>query len=334
MDNICHTLAGLAIGETGLKRRASSGSVTLMIGANLPDVDVLAYAWSPVTALGFRRGWTHGVLAMAVWPFVLAGVMFALGRLLERKGTGAPGHRGTEFRGLLLLSAIAVWSHPLLDLLNTYGVRLLMPFSNRWFYGDTLFIVDPWLWLTLLLGVVLARLAQRRGSPRPFRAGRVAVATALAYIGSMALLGVLSRGAARRALAAEGLVVQRLMAGPRPLNPLGKTVVAEVADGYTSARVDWFRGRSPDGTPITRAGPIVWWSGAQWTRNDTLPGARRAAGTPEGAIFLSWARFPYFETGGDCDRGSVCIGDLRYFGEGWAEVAVPVGEPLSSPASP
>src|SRR5690606_20069063 len=58
---------------------------------------------------------------------------------------------------ILLLSFIAVWSHPLLDWLNTYGVRLLMPFDGRWFYGDTLFIVDPWLWLLAAAGVVLAR---------------------------------------------------------------------------------------------------------------------------------------------------------------------------------
>ena len=40
----------------------------------------------------------------------------------------------------------------MLDWLNTYGVRLLMPFDGRWFYGDALFIVDPWVWL--LLGTV------------------------------------------------------------------------------------------------------------------------------------------------------------------------------------
>ena len=34
-----------------------------------------------------------------------------------------------------------------MDVLNSYGVRLLMPFSGRWFYGDALYIVDPWLYL-------------------------------------------------------------------------------------------------------------------------------------------------------------------------------------------
>ncbi len=41
--------------------------------------------------------------------------------------------------------------------MNTYGVRLLMPFDERWFYGDSLFIIDPWIWLVLAAGVLLAR---------------------------------------------------------------------------------------------------------------------------------------------------------------------------------
>ena len=32
----------------------------------------------------FRRGWTHGVLALALWPFVLAGSMVLLDRALQR----------------------------------------------------------------------------------------------------------------------------------------------------------------------------------------------------------------------------------------------------------
>ena len=32
-----------------------------------------------------------------------------------------------------------------------------MPFSSRWFYGDTLFIIDVWLWLILGLGIYAAR---------------------------------------------------------------------------------------------------------------------------------------------------------------------------------
>ena len=45
---------------------------------------------------------------------------------------------------------------PLLDWLNTYGVRFLMPFDGTWFYGEALFIIDPGVWLLAGLTVVLA----------------------------------------------------------------------------------------------------------------------------------------------------------------------------------
>ena len=57
---------------------------------------------------------------------------------------------------LVALSYLAVLTHPALDWLNTYGIRLLMPFDSRWFYGDALFIIDPWLWLVAGTAVVLA----------------------------------------------------------------------------------------------------------------------------------------------------------------------------------
>ncbi len=70
-------------------------------------------------------------------------------------------------RELLFLSYVAVISHPFLDTLNTYGVRWLMPFSAEWFYGDTLFIIDPWVWLALALGLYSAWGGGERNRPRP-----------------------------------------------------------------------------------------------------------------------------------------------------------------------
>ena len=120
----------------------------MVIGANLPDVDALVYlSGNGTTALALRRGWTHGVLAMVVLPILLATIM-TVGRTRDRRSARAraTGYRSSR-RSCYSSPAISIWTHPLFDLLNTYGVRLLMPFSSRWFYGDTLFIVDPWVWL-------------------------------------------------------------------------------------------------------------------------------------------------------------------------------------------
>src|SRR3712207_1884035 len=155
MDNVCHTLVGAALAESGLKRRTALGAATLMIGANFPDVDVLAVPLGH--GVDFRRGWTHGVLALVVLPFVLAAIMLAWDRFVAAPRARRAGRvRGAAVpRQLLLLSAISILTHPTLDWMNEYGMRWLMPFDGRWFYGDTLFIIDPWLWAALGLGVAL-----------------------------------------------------------------------------------------------------------------------------------------------------------------------------------
>lgn len=153
MDNLAHTLAGAAMAQAGLKRLSPLAASTLVIGANLPDLDAFATAWGGDMALCLRRGWTHGVLAMAVLPLGLAALMLLVDRLRRAR---APGADPARFVPLAALAYLSTWSHPALDWLNTYGVRLLMPFSGRWFYGDALFIIDPWLWLLFGAGVVVA----------------------------------------------------------------------------------------------------------------------------------------------------------------------------------
>lgn len=159
MDPIAHTLVGAALAETGLKKRSRYATATLLIGANLPDIDALATLWGSDAALYFRRGWSHGVLALWLLPLLLAAGVWLWHRWRGQRNKDAP---PLQMGAIVALSFLAVWSHPLLDWLNTYGIRLLMPFDGRWFYGDTLFIVDPWLWLSAAAGVVLMRSESHR----------------------------------------------------------------------------------------------------------------------------------------------------------------------------
>jgi inner membrane protein len=284
----------------------------LLIGANLPDVDVLAHLWGPGADLAFRRGWTHGVLALALWPFLLVGTIVLLDRGLQRlRHASLPS--GARPGQLLLLSCVSIWSHPALDTLNTYGVRWLMPFSGRWFYGDTLFIVDPWVWLALGLGVALSRL---RASPRP---ARVALGLAFAYAAAMALGAVASRRIAGAEMGAiSGEPVRRLLISPVPVNPFRRRVVAELEKVYRTGEFRWLPRPHVD-----RGSVRVYPRGPR-----EYPAVRRAASTTLGRRFLGWARFPAFrvEKGGQGEL-TVHIVDLRYAdrpGVRFGAVSIPV----------
>ena len=77
MEPLAHTLAGACLAESGLKRLSPLASSTLIIAANLPDVDGACYLHSADLAFAFRRGWTHGILAIALLPLALTAAMLA-----------------------------------------------------------------------------------------------------------------------------------------------------------------------------------------------------------------------------------------------------------------
>jgi inner membrane protein len=300
MDNLCHTLAGAVIGETGLKRSTRFGNPVLMIAANLPDIDVLAFATS-TPAVALRRGWTHGVLAQALLPVLFT----ALVLLVDRRWPPRPGSPRARAAPVLLLSYVGVLSHVALDWLNAYGVRLLKPFSDRWFYGDALFIIDPWLWLMLGAGVFVARRRHRR------LAAAVALVAATAYIGAM----VWSARAARQHVAEiwtdmRGRAPRSLMVGPRPVNPFERQVIIDDGDEYLTGRYDARTGRLDLDNRILR--------------NEDEPAAVRAREDWRVRAVLIWTRFPFYQLTPVEGGTLVALGDVRFASRvGGIHVVVP-----------
>ena len=288
MDNVCHTLVGAAFGRAGLARRSRLGSATLMIAANLPDLDVLVFATS-MPAVAFRRGWTHGVLAQALLPVALAGVMLLVGRLRQRDDGGPPVSLGW----LIVLSYVGVISHVLLDLLNTYGIRLLTPLDWRWFYGDAVFIIDPWLWMTLGLGIALAR-RYRRTLPAV-----VALGLAALYIAAMVGGARVARGHVIDAWrAGQGSDPVALMVGPEPVTPFQRDVIVDAGDRYEMGTFRWFPPRVTFDETIPK--------------NDGDPRVVRARGAPNIQAFLAWSRFPFWTFEPVPGGTRVSVSDMRF----------------------
>jgi inner membrane protein len=295
MDNLCHTLAGAAFAEAGLKRKTRFGAVALMVAANLPDIDVLSFIGdTPPVAL--RRGWTHGVVAQALLPIALTGAFLVLDRWRPPAHTASdhPDRPPVRPLALLLLGYVGVLSHVGLDWLNTYGVRLLMPLSRDWFYGDAVFIIDPWLWLTLAAGVVLARRA-RTTTP-----ARWAIVLGTLYI---ALMVVSARSARDRVVEAwrqtSGGPPARIMVGPVPINPLKKTVIVDAGDHYEQGTFEWWPRR-------------IRFEPQRVLKRDRHPAVQLTSGDPRFRGLLVWSRFPYYEIQEAGNGTRVTLADLRF----------------------
>lgn len=297
MDNLCHTLVGAAFGEAGLKRRTRYGNATLMIAANLPDVDALSFLTETVNPISFRRGWTHGVIAQLLLPVALAAMTWAVGRFAGRRRPDRTDRPPLHFGWLLALSVVGVSSHVFLDYLNNYGVRLLAPFDWRWFYGDALFIADVWLWLALGAGIWISR-HQHRVTP-----ARGALVFSAFYIAAMLASAQAARGVvADTWRETRGIEPRALMVGPAPFTPFTRAVIVDEGDRY-------------------QTGIFTWWTTEIALVAGSIPtnaGDRRVAlakaESDDVRQFLVWARFPFWTFERDKDGTLVQVMDVRFMG--------------------
>lgn len=174
MDNLTHSLVGLATAKAGLERWSPYATVVCIIGANLPDADIVASLGGSWFYLKHHRGITHSIIGTVALAALLP-LVFYLGDALVAQWRRR--ERRVKFTGLLLASLVATATHPLLDWTNSYGVRSLLPWSERWFYGDLVFIADPWLWLSVGgAGFLLTA----RSAPRAWAWAALAVVVTLA----------------------------------------------------------------------------------------------------------------------------------------------------------
>jgi inner membrane protein len=322
MDNFTHSLAGWALGQTGLKNKSRKGLAALILGANMPDIDVF-FGWVPWVPLATHRGFTHGLLGgVVLMPPMLAALLWMLDRGQVKRGetfkSGLPMH----VPWLIALCYLGAITHPLLDLQTTYAIQLLSPFSDFWYHAETLFIIDVWVWTALAFVVWLSRGRQKRGGDwrKPAIAGLVAVC---AYIG---LNGIIS-------LQARHLLLSGLQ-GPAP----DVLVANEQPVLFWKRELVWRQER--------RVGRALYDPLASWGRLGTVtplvpdnmsdPLARKAKWANRQVIrFMQWSIMPIARVERGRCSATVSFGDARYTPmPGTGPMAQTVILPLKGPGCP
>jgi inner membrane protein len=147
MDNLTHSLVGLTAARAGLERLSPGATALCVLAANSPDCDVaIRFFGDRWMLLQHHRGITHALVGVAVLSLLLPLIFYGVDRLWATFRNQSP---KTRLGGLMIASLIATATHPLLDWTNNYGIRFFLPWSEKWSYGDLVFIVDPYLWLIL-----------------------------------------------------------------------------------------------------------------------------------------------------------------------------------------
>ena len=147
MENLTHSLLGAVFAELTLPPDATSSTRRLfftagIVASNLPDADLLYTQITP-PPLGYllhHRGHTHTLVGLVAEALLIGAIcLFPAVR-------GRIGDARNRFATLI---AVSLLSHVVLDSWNSYGVHPFYPFDNRWYYGDAIYIAEPWFWVFL-----------------------------------------------------------------------------------------------------------------------------------------------------------------------------------------
>jgi inner membrane protein len=316
LDNLTHSLAGWALGQAGLKTTTRKGLAALILGANMPDIDVF-FGNAPWDPLAIHRGFTHGLVGgVLVMPPVLAGLLWLLDRWQLGHDTQFKSGLPMRVGWLIALCYLGAVTHPLLDLLTTYSVQLFSPFSARWYHADGLFIIDIWVWLLLAVAIGISK--RREQSGREWRRlPQAAIAAVLVYIGANLLITERANAAVRDWAGARP--VQALFASPPPLTFWTRGLVWREADCYRRSEYNPLGGglgAVSTCEPTNMREPLV-----------------RMAIRRDSALhkFLKWSVLPQAEVQRGRCSARVIIGDARY-GQGrrsrlGRESVVPIDAP-------
>jgi len=311
MDNITHTLTGLALSQAGLNRKTRFATLALVIGSNLPDIDVL---WSGggggANYLQYHRGITHSLVGVTVLGAALAGLLYSLARRFPRTKPAAtnapkPNAPPLDARWLFGVCWIATGCHLLMDYTNAYGVRPFLPFSDRWHALDIMPIVDllllPALILSLSIPALLRVISEEVGARKPaYQRG------AIFSLVFLVLLWGLRGFAHQRALGMldghtygdENPV--HLGAFPTFVNPFAWMGVVETSSSFHLLSVN------------ALAGDVDPSQSRDFAKPEPSPPIEAALKSRTGVIFAQFARFLWVNVDETDEGDEVTLRDLRF----------------------
>jgi inner membrane protein len=301
MDNLTHTLTGIAISQTGLNRKTRFATLTLILAANAPDIDVLAGLKGSIAYLKYHRGIAHSFVGIVALAFIIWGVVCWLGKRAKPK-LGPP----LNPRWLLLAALLGTGSHLLLDFTNSYGVRPFLPFSGRWYAWDIMFILDPLLLSILILGLALPWLLRLVSEEVGGSRSRLLPGAVFCLCAMVALWGV-REFAHRRALSIldshnySGELPKRFSAFPNMVNPLNWIGVVETDSAFHIVAVNAL---DSNGTPEELE---------SFEKPAPSPALTAATKTRGGMVMLDFARFPWAQVDASDEGYQVSVTDLRFF---------------------
>jgi inner membrane protein len=146
MDSLTQAALGAAVGHTLLGKHI--GRTAPFVGAvlgTLPDLDVLIPFGGQVEDFTYHRSFSHSLVVQLAFAPLLTW-------LILHFRPSSPLNKRQWFTAILAI----FWTHSLLDACTVYGTQLFWPITEHPFGISSVFIIDPFYTVPLLLGLYLA----------------------------------------------------------------------------------------------------------------------------------------------------------------------------------
>ena len=345
MDNLTHSLFGVTLARTPLSRAGRGTTAALLLASNAPDVDILATAGGAVKYLQWHRGMTHGPLGIVGLGVLSAGLVWTGRRIYDQRWPPTRPRNGdadhdASFGMLVVVSIVGVLLHVLMDLPTSYGTRLLSPFDWHWFAVDWMPIVDIYLLMALVIGLLGRPTPSQRQAKAAFVlllmatnygvravAHHQALEVAPRLFGptlpqpcdppptSTALLDSWPRPVGPSSPPPGRRCLVEMIATPSFTSPFTWRIIAQMSNAYEIHDIDLLdrRYREPE------SGSDVPWRLTLRYPNVWTPTVQTAATTRVGQAFLGFSRFPAARSGVD-SHGITTVrwSDMRFAGGAFA----------------
>jgi inner membrane protein len=150
MDPLTHIVASIAAGRTGLNKVTRLATPMLMVSGVAADLDWFMVFFGPRAFLTGHRTITHSLIGAAAIAIVTALIFTVAGR----NHASSP----ITFPRAMAICSIGAFLHILFDLTNSYGVKLIWPFNDKWYAGDSVREFDAIILGVLACGILLPML--------------------------------------------------------------------------------------------------------------------------------------------------------------------------------
>jgi inner membrane protein len=303
MEPVTHALTSIALGRAGLNKITRAATPMLLVSGVIADLDWVTRLGGAAAFLRGHRTATHSLAGTAAIVAAVAAISWSGGRKYPKFAVGM-------FQALAICM-IGAGAHLLLDMLNGYGVKLLWPFSAKWFAWDLAYPVDSWILFFLLLGLLtpeLFRLVLEEIGSRPKRHGRRRGAIAGLLFVALIIAG--RAFAHQRAIALldsrdyRGQTPLVAEAFPMPSNPLLWSGVVETDNAIFNLEVPLGPGLAFD----PELADVHFKPQPSLTLNS-------AVSCPVAVEFLNFARFPLASVRPQGDGFQVRLRDMRFASE-------------------